>query len=493
MKKAVSALLVSSLLFSGCAMIPTGDVTQGVHFMKKDMSGATKDQVLAEVQKYAKSMPKNIVLMGRNGEKLEVPLKDLGIGINVDDTVEAIRQYGYEPNFLEMVQHRLASFSSTYVVEPKIDVKENTFQAFFKNYMAEHVSAGAHGTLSVVEGKIVYTPPTGIEVIDEAAMRKAILEAIQSQKNASVTIVFKKAGEETEQMRQMKAMDTVLATYTTQFNSGVAGRSRNIELAANKVTGTLLMPGEVFSYNAVVGERTSEEGYEMAPVYINGKLEPGIGGGICQVSSTLFAASLYAGMDIVDRTTHFEPVSYIPLGMDATVAYGYLDYAFRNALTKAVYVLAQVHGDSLTVSILGSKVDSFVSAEVNEISRSYHPHGEVKKLLEAGEEEGTVAGHNGITTVHQRKLVRADGTSRVDSYDSYYEPVDTVIIQSQATIKALEAKKAAEKAAKEKAGLVKGSTAKTTEPPKVQPVEESKQAEMQKKLDAVNKIETSKP
>ena len=104
-------------------------------------------------------------------------------------------------------------------------------------------------------------------------------------------------------------------------------------------------------------ERTAEAGYDDAPVFMDGKLVPGIGGGICQVSSTLFNSALLAGMDIVERTPHFAPVGYMAAGRDATVAYGYLDFIFKNPYDHPIYVLAHTSGDTLTISILGFAAD----------------------------------------------------------------------------------------------------------------------------------------
>ena len=113
----------------------------------------------------------------------------------------------------------------------------------------------------------------------------------------------------------VKPLTAVLGSYTTNFDASNANRTHNIELASTKISGTLVKPGEVFSFNDVVGERTAEAGYDDAPVIIDGKLVPGIGGGICQVSSTLFNTALLSGMNIIERTPHFEPVSYIPAGV----------------------------------------------------------------------------------------------------------------------------------------------------------------------------------
>lgn len=247
MKKfTMAALLASSVLLSGCSMLPTGEVTEGVRFQGKDLSGATKEQVVAAVEAYAKTTPKTVVLVGRNGEREEVPLKDLGISVQVDDTVEAIRQYGYESDVVEMVKRRYAAWNSPYVVEPKIGVQENTFQAFVKNYMAEHTTSASNGALSVEGDKVVYTPPKMVEVVNEEALRNALLAVVSGKTTGPVTVQYQQVSGETEKMRQMKAMNTILSSYTTYFNPDAAGRSKNISLAVNKVSGTLLCRGKYF-------------------------------------------------------------------------------------------------------------------------------------------------------------------------------------------------------------------------------------------------------
>ena len=107
----------------------------------------------------------------------------------------------------------------------------------------------------------------------------------------------------------------VLGSYTT-YGGGSSGRIANIQLACESRNDVILNPGDTFSYNDTVGERTIERGFQSAPVIANGQLVPGIGWGICQVSSTLYAACLNAGLEIVERYPHSKPVAYIPSGMD---------------------------------------------------------------------------------------------------------------------------------------------------------------------------------
>ena len=151
------------------------------------------------------------------------------------------------------------------------------------------------------------------------------------------------------------AIDSVLAAYTTRYYPG--DRGDNIALASSKLNDILIRKDEVFSFNTTVGRRTKAAGYKDAPVIIEGKVLEDVGGGVCQVSSTLYNAVLLAGLTPTVRAPHFFPSSYCPPGLDATVADDVLDFQFRNPLVHPVYLLASAYGSSLTVYILGTRAD----------------------------------------------------------------------------------------------------------------------------------------
>lgn len=143
---------------------------------------------------------------------------------------------------------------------------------------------------------------------------------------------------------------TVLATRTTTYNAKI-GRAKNVELAAAAINGTMIMPGGSFSYNEVVGPRTAARGYVEATVYNSGEVTTGIGGGICQVSSTLYAAMKDCGLPATERHAHSLPVHYLPTGYDATVAYGSLDLKFNNIYTRPLLITTNTDNGNLTVSL----------------------------------------------------------------------------------------------------------------------------------------------
>jgi len=149
--------------------------------------------------------------------------------------------------------------------------------------------------------------------------------------------------------------DCIIGTYKTDYSTSSPNRKENIRLASEKINGKILNPGEVFSFNNIVGPRTSENGYKTAHVYVGSKTVDGIGGGICQVSSTLYNAIVFADLEIVYRTNHSMPVSYVPLGRDATVSYGTIDFKFKNNKDTPVKFEVVADGTNLTVNVYGRK------------------------------------------------------------------------------------------------------------------------------------------
>ena len=132
--------------------------------------------------------------------------------------------------------------------------------------------------------------------------------------------------------------EKVIGQYVTYYNPGNRNRSHNIELASAALDSTVVFPGETFSFNRTIGKRTVERGYRQAPVIVRGELSEGVGGGICQVSSTLFNAVDNAGLQIVERYAHSRNVAYVPPGRDATVSWYGPDFVFRNTLDQPVLI-----------------------------------------------------------------------------------------------------------------------------------------------------------
>lgn len=197
----------------------------------------------------------------------------------------------------------------------------------------------------------------------------------------------------------------VLGSCTTNI-SGSANRVRNIQLAAQYFSGTVLMPGEEFSYNGVVGRRTAARGFLPAPAYVGGETVQETGGGVCQGSSTVYLAALRSNLEIVERYPHGYITRYVPDGMDATVYYGAKDFRFRNNTPFPIQVVGSVSGRSLTVSILGTKSDNITVEMTNQTvgTTGYKTVYKVDSSLPAGSTRVSVTPYAGYTVKVYRNL-----------------------------------------------------------------------------------------
>lgn len=228
-----------------------------------------------------------------------------------------------------------------------------------------------------------------------------------------------------------QAFPEQLGKYTTRYDESNKNRSTNIKLASEKIDKKILMPGEIFSYNKVVGERTIKTGYKEAAVYMNGKVVDGIGGGICQVSSTLYNAALDANLEIVKRTNHYFITSYVPASRDATVSYGTIDFQFKNNRTYPIKIECRAKNGISEITILGIKeaaeYEVVVQDEITEVI-PYTVKYVDTDILQKGEENIIQQGSNGYKS-QAYKVVKLNGkiiSKTLLSKDSY-NPMQRVI------------------------------------------------------------------
>lgn len=188
--------------------------------------------------------------------------------------------------------------------------------------------------------------------IDEA---KAMLQEDKEEYAIPLKVLYPSV---TTNMLGSEAFPNLLSQYSTSYSTRNQKRTTNLRLAANKINGTVLMPGETFSYNKVVGERTIAAGYQEAPIYVSGKVVDGLGGGICQITTTLYNAVVYANLDIVERSNHQFVPSYAPASRDATVVYGSIDFKFKNNRDYPIKIICSVQNGIANFQIYGLKTDN---------------------------------------------------------------------------------------------------------------------------------------
>lgn len=198
-----------------------------------------------------------------------------------------------------------------------------------------------------------------------------------------------------------EAFPNKLASYSTRYDGGDENRSINLEIACKKINDVVVLPGETFSYNKTLGARTASAGYKNAKVYENGEVVNGIGGGICQISSTLYNAILRANLEVVERRNHQFMTSYVPAGLDATVVYGVTDFKFKNSRKYAIKIKAEAQNGVATVEIYGIKEDEEYQISFDTKTISTIPY-EVKYVNDStipeGQEVVKQIGANGAVT-----------------------------------------------------------------------------------------------
>lgn len=312
-----------------------------------------------------------------------------------------------EENALKDIkQNLLKSGEHTVVLKPEM-VNPEPLTA---EYLSEKVCGEAQNAsytienhkLSIVEEK------TGVD------MDKAEAERIISSANGDIIripITTHPAELTAEQLRSTLFADK-LGTYSSRYNSGDVNRSYNVALACRNINEIVLAPGDVFSYNDIVGPRTAARGFRMAHVYVGNKVEDGIGGGICQVSSTLYNTVVLSDLEIVTRTNHSLPVSYVPMGRDATVSYGSIDFKFKNNTNAPIKIVGSASGGVCAISIYGNKVNPTRTVSIESVCIATNPAGLEQKedpTLPVGTVNVEQAGSNGAT-YQTYKVISENGT-----------------------------------------------------------------------------------
>jgi VanW family protein len=201
----------------------------------------------------------------------------------------------------------------------------------------------------------IYPSENGVDFAISIGDAKAMLKEDKDEYSIPLKVLYPSV---TTNMLGTEAFPNLLSQYSTSYSTKNQKRTTNLRLAANKINGTVLMPGETFSYNKVVGERTIAAGYQEAPIYVSGKVVDGLGGGICQITTTLYNAVVYANLEIVERSNHQFVPSYAPASRDATVVYGSIDFKFKNNRNYPIKILCSVQNGIANFQIYGLKTDN---------------------------------------------------------------------------------------------------------------------------------------
>lgn len=346
-----SVVLLSggALAFAASQHVPT--VKPGTDLAGKDLSGLTRQQAEAALNEwYEAAKSKELKL---TSQYLEVQPNDVTpgtLGATLD--IEKSLQNLVLEDFWAHHSRRLSGKASEKIqISPVLVFDEKKIEGL-GDFIEENMKAGAPAKVDWKNGQVVRTYEIPGMTLDLPKLSETVYKASFTEDEVEIPMVLAPKKVPDEDLDKIKE---VVASFSTNFNNGQVDRSTNIRLAAGIIDGRILMPGESFSFNRFVGRRTAKGGFKSAGVFVNGRKEYDIGGGICQVSTTLYNAAVFADLKIKTRSNHSRPVPYVPLGRDAAVSYPDPDLVFENNQETPIALSATVGRGTIEFRILGQK------------------------------------------------------------------------------------------------------------------------------------------
>ena len=327
-------------------------INPGVNIENVDVSGKTvaeaKKIVLEKYQTLIQNKKINIKV---NDKAYSITYGKLEAKYDTDKVVIEAYNYGKNLNLYEKykliknLERKIYKLKFTYNPKP-LDELVNTIS---KDINVDAVDSKMWKSDASIN---VTSDVNGVKLSD-AQLKTDILNSINSNPSGDSTVQAKtEVVKASVTKEQLQSINTLISSFSLEYASiSSPGRVTNIQLATKAVNGTYLLPGGAFSFNNTVGHRTAEKGYQPAPVDIGNKVGMGLGGGICQVSTTLYNSILLAGIKATNRNHHSIPSIYVPLGYDATVDWGAIDYEFKNTLKFPIYIEGNTDNGNVTFNI----------------------------------------------------------------------------------------------------------------------------------------------
>jgi len=322
------------------------------------LGGLTLEEALGEIDLLVSEYLDSAMELSKDGIKVDAKLKDLGVYINREGLMEEIKSSVYGPYLLESLK-RHRHYERNIAFMNYIDLDAAITENFAREYLKEIEKEPQNARLFFNKEK------------DQVELNKAVIgcrldleglisslgTALREYKWALNIPTIPVDPDITDEKALAMMPKELMSSFSTRYGGSGSGRKTNIRLATSFINNALLAPGEEFDYYEYVGNPTASRGFKPAAIYKNGEVVQGIGGGLCQVSTTLYNAALLADLEITERSPHGMPVGYVPLGRDATVSYGYRTLKFKNNTDGYILIKGYANGSTLTFEIYGDKVE----------------------------------------------------------------------------------------------------------------------------------------
>lgn len=434
LKKLKIAILLSLLIVSFDNVVLSnavgfeGKIHKNIYVRDIDISNLTREEAKNKINKIIES--NNSFILNLSENKYVFLKEDIDVDYNVDDLIETAygigRNEGIISNIKTIGNLRLGK---KIILDYRITYDEKKLNKYLMELNKKIYKKPKNATIRINNGQIIITKEKNGYKLNKDKLKNTLVEKIVNM-DCSEEIIPIITIKPVYLYEDLSKINTVLGRFETYFNSQNYNRSTNIKLAASATTNILLNQGEVFSFNSNIQNSDIGKYLKEAPVIINGKSEKGRGGGMCQVSSTIYNAALYSGMSIISVRNHSIPSPYIEKGRDATVSGGIIDLKFKNNYKTPVYIYNQVMGNKIVCTIYGNKRDKQDIEIITEITDEIN-----NRIIRKNSEKYDL----GVKTIEQegRKGYKVK-TYRVYKNDfgnkseyigeSYYPPQDKIII-----------------------------------------------------------------
>ncbi|MBN1610504.1 MAG: VanW family protein [Polyangiaceae bacterium] len=359
-------------------------------------------------------------------DTVEVRFGDLGLELDVADTLARVLEHSLGGSFWQRLRRALSARAGNEDVELTWTLDEQKARSVLERWVPSVAREPEDARLDLRAHRRVDDVP-GRRMDIDRTIEELLRGPHQDARLFEVRTLEIPARVQSDDLADID-VSKVLSSYETSFRGRAGARAINIASAAAYLNGTVLQPGQTISFNAVVGPRTVERGFTPAPVIVQDELEQAVGGGVCQVASTLHAAAVYGLLDIVRRRSHSRPSGYAPLGLDATVVENEVDLRIRNPYPQTLIVQAFLPGNEiLRVELLGRSpegkvVHNYTVDKVTDFSRRVY----VKPWLKRGDFVRKQKGIRGYDVTSFVSVRDGDRRTRARSYKSKYYPVPEV-------------------------------------------------------------------
>lgn len=354
----IATVIILPLVFfsSGFFASASEKVLPGIEVMGIDLGGLNKTEGLAKLAELEKNLRATRVVLRYQERSWPLLLNEVGFDLNKEAIMEDALLTGRRGSLIQRWQERKQLEKEGFPLQPILEFDREKLAQRVKELTREITvepkdatfNLGANDTVTILPGK------DGVAV-DADRLEKDMITVVLSGEKPEVTLALVTvAPTQSTAFIESMGINGLLASHTTRFDPAKVSRSYNVSVAAQALDELLIRPGHEVSFNKVVGPRSSEAGYKNAPVIVNNELVDGLGGGVCQVSTTLYNAILLANLEVVERTNHSLPISYVPIGRDATVVYDAIDLKFRNNTESYLYLKSFVNGGQMTIKIYGN-------------------------------------------------------------------------------------------------------------------------------------------